>query len=117
MVRVFLFNPFSREKIIKYEQISIILFIDLAVRGEFPRLVVSLKEHNIKKSRFNIIYFVKRSKRVEITKFLLSKNVEMETCTSYPKRNKKIIDLVKAKYPKNVHIPQSGYLYKPIGYI
>jgi hypothetical protein len=47
---------------------------------------------------------MKHIKRVEIVKFLLSKNIEMEVRTNSEKEDKEIINMVKKKYPKNIRI-------------
>jgi len=95
----------------------VIKFINVGGRSQFPRFIIHRKENKFFKSFFHAFYFKKRSKRVEVIKFLLSKNVVMDISISIPKKNKEIIEMVKEKYPNNVFInPDPHYWYKPIGY-
>jgi len=117
IVRVFIFRPFFREKVIFYDYIYKIKFKNIIAKGEFPRFIIYKNE---KKSLplFNTIYLRKKSNRVKIIKFLINKNVTLEVRTEYKKKDKEIIDLVRAKYPENVFVnPSPHYWYKQKGYL
>ena len=104
VVRVFVFRPFRREKVFYYEQFISVTFqhIGYQAYADWAKFNISLKPH---KRRFFLTFTIrKRAKRVEITKFLLSKGIEMCVLSSFRKRDQEIINLVWAKYPKNVRV-------------
>jgi len=98
-VRIFLLRPFLRKTYFKYEQIFKIKY----TRIWYPEFIVFRKRKQFFPN-FNNFLFNKHTKRVEIVEFLLSKNVKIEVRSPSEKKDKEIIDLVKKKYPKNIHL-------------
>jgi hypothetical protein len=97
MVRIFIFRPFYRKTVFKYEQIFKIKFI----RTYYPEFIVYRRKKQFF-SYFNSFLFNKQNERIQIVGFLLSKNVKMEVRSDFEKKDKEIIDMVKKKYPNNI---------------
>ena len=111
IVRKFAFNPFFKQKEIFYDQLYKVQFINIGGMGEYPRFKVYRKNFKFFKCVFHTFYFRKRAMRIEIVKFLLSKNVNIEVVIHIIKENKEIIDFVKAKYPNNIHMFENRFDY------
>ena len=102
IIRVFIFRPFYRKTVFKYEQFFKVKYIHVGGGiGEYPRFIIYRKKRQYFHV-FNTFTFDKHVKRVEMVEFLLSKNVVMEVRSTFPKKEREIIDLVKKKYPKNI---------------
>jgi hypothetical protein len=112
--RIFVFRPFFRRKTFLYKQICKIKYLDVGGRGEHPEFLIYLNGRRF--SLFKAFIFRKKTNKIKITEFLMSKNIVMQVYTIFIKSNKEIIDLVKAKYPDNVRT-RPWYEYKSIGYI
>lgn len=97
IVRIFIFRPFCRKKIFRYENIKI-KYINGNHKNGQPQFVIFSKQYRIRlKNLVNTFYFHKHIERVKIVEFLLSKNVPIEVRTDFEKRDKEIIDMVKRK--------------------
>ena len=103
VVRIFVFSPFFRKTVFRYEQLYKIKYKHLGAKGEYPKFIVYQKKKQYLKY-FNNFVFNKHVGRVEIVEFLLSKNVTIEVRTDFEKMDMEIIDMVKKKYPRNIRL-------------
>ena len=114
VVRIFVFRPFFRRTVFKYNQISKIRFIHVPAYGT---KLFEIYQKKMQFFTFKGFKFKKHADRVQIVKFLLSKNVQIELRTDYAEKDKEIIDMVKRKYPpkkypKNIRLdPQMPESY------
>ena len=103
IVRIFVFRPFFRKRVFKYEQLYKIRYVHDGNRDCPARFIVFQKKKRHFKD-FNRFVFNKRAGRFQIIEFLLSKNVKIEVTTHFENMDKSIIDIVKKKYPKNIRL-------------
>jgi hypothetical protein len=97
IVRIFIFRPFYRKKVFRYEDIKL-RYIHGRHRAGEPQFVIFFYLYRticLLKNIFNTFYFHKHSERVNIVYFLLSKNVPIELWTGFEEEDKEIIDMVK----------------------
>jgi hypothetical protein len=101
IIRIFTFRPFFRKAAFKYEQIFKIKYIHIPYFGTRKFIVFRNKRQYFQ--TFNSFSFNKQDERIQIVDFLLSKNVKIEVRSDFEKKDKEIIDMVKKKYPNNIH--------------
>ena len=99
VVKMFLFRPFYRKKTLEYDQ-----FYKIRIEHAWNPIFIVYQNKKQYFKCFNNFVFNKHAGRIQIIEFLLSKNVQMEVRTGSEKIDKEIIDLVKKKYPKNIHL-------------
>ena len=96
IVRIFVFRPFCRKTVFRYEQISKIRFVHVPVYGT---KLFEIYQKKMQFFTFKSFMFKKHTDRVNVVEFLLSKNIQIELRTDYAEKDKEIIDMVKKKYP------------------